>query len=98
MWQNHFSQLFYVHGVSDLRQTEIHTAKPPVTQPSASEFEMTIEKLKRRQLLGTDQIPAEAGGRTIHSDIRKLIISVWNKEKLPEEWKEWIIVPIYKKL
>jgi len=91
MWQNHFSQLFNVHGVSDLRQTEIHTAKPLVIQSSAFEFEMAIEKLKRHQLLGTGQIPAEVikvGGRTIRSEICKLIISVWNKEKLPEEWKE----------
>ena len=91
MWQNHFSQLFSVCVVSDLRQTEIHTAKPLVTQQSAFEFEMAIEKLKRHQSLGTDQIPAEVikvGGRTIYSEIRKLIISVWNKEKLLEEWKE----------
>jgi len=24
-WRNHFSQLFHVHGVSEVRQTEIHT-------------------------------------------------------------------------
>ena len=29
--------------------------------------------------------------------IHKLIIYIWNKEELPEEWKESIIVPIYKK-
>ena len=39
----------------------------------------------------------KAGGRTIHCEIHKLIISIWNKEKLPEEWKESIIVPVYKK-
>jgi len=47
-----------------------------------------------------DQIPAElikAGGRTICSEIHKLISSVWNKEVLPEGWMESIIVPIYKK-
>ena len=27
-WRNHFSQLFNVHEVSDVRQTEIHTAEP----------------------------------------------------------------------
>jgi len=45
------------------------------------------------------QIPAElvkAGGRTICLEICKLITSIW-KEKLPEEWKESIIVPIHKK-
>jgi hypothetical protein len=39
----------------------------------------------------------KAGGRTIRSDIHKLINSSWNKEELPEQWKESIIVPIYKK-
>jgi hypothetical protein len=26
----------------------------------------------------------------------KFIISIWNKEELPEEWKELIIVSVYK--
>jgi hypothetical protein len=50
--------------------------------------------------LAYDQIPAElvkAGSRTIRCEVHKLIISIWNKEELPEEWKEWIIVHIYKK-
>jgi hypothetical protein len=31
------------------------------------------------------------------SAIHKLINSVWNKEELPDQWKESIIVPIHKK-
>jgi hypothetical protein len=48
---------------------------------------MAIEKLKRPKSPGIDQIPAElitAGGRTIRSEIHKLINSIWNKEELPE--------------
>jgi len=29
-WRNHFSQLLNIHGVNDVRQTEIHTAEPLV--------------------------------------------------------------------
>jgi len=57
---------------------------------------MAIEKLKRHKSPGINQIPAElikAEGRTLRSEIHKLINSIWNKE-LPEEWKESIIVPI----
>jgi hypothetical protein len=36
-------------------------------------------------------------GRTIRSAIHKLINAIWNKEDLPEEWKESVIVPILKK-
>jgi len=35
-------------------------------------------------------------GWTIHYEIHKLINSIWNKEELPHQWKESIIVPIYK--
>jgi len=36
-------------------------------------------------------------GRTIYLEIHKRITSIWKKEKLSEEWKESIIVPIHKK-
>ena len=61
---------------------------------------MAIEKLKNYISPGIDQIPSElikAGGRTICCEIHKLIIYIWKKEELPVEWKESIIVPIYKK-
>ena len=46
-WMNHFSHLLNVHGVIDVRQTEIHTAESLVPEPSAADFEMAIGKLKR---------------------------------------------------
>ena len=59
--------------------------------------ELAIEKLKNHKSPGIDQIPAElikAGGGTFCLEIHKLITSIWKKEKLPEEWKESIVVPI----
>ena len=96
---SYFSQLFNVHGVKDVRQAEKHTAEPLVSEPSASEIELAIDKLKSHKSPGIDQIPAElikAGGRTIFLEIHKLITSIWKKRKLPEERKESIIVPIHK--
>ena len=61
--KNYFSQLLNVHGATDVRQEEIHTAEPLVPEPSA--FELAIEKLKSHKSPGIDQIPAElikAGG------------------------------------
>jgi len=99
-WRNYFSKILNVHGINDFRQTEIHTAEPLVPEPSASEVESAIENLKSHKSPGTDQIPAElikAGGKTICCEIQKLIISIWNKEEMIEEWKDSIIVSIYKK-
>jgi len=98
--EEHFSQLFNVHGVKDVRQAEIGTAEPLVPEPSAAEVELVIDKLKSHKSPGIDQILAElikAGGRTICLEIHELITSIWKKEKLPEEWKESIIIPIHKK-
>ena len=58
---------------------------------------MAIEKIKRHISPGTDQTPLEMiklGGITIHSEIHKLTNPVWNKQELPEEWKESIILSI----
>jgi len=72
-----------VHWVNDVSQTEIHTSEPLVPGPSAFEAELAKEKLKKNKSPGIQQIPAElvkAGGRAYHSEIHKLINSVWNKE------------------
>jgi len=44
-------------NVDGVKQTEIHTAEPPVPELSGSEVELAIEKLKS-QSPGIDQIPA----------------------------------------
>jgi hypothetical protein len=62
--------------------------------------DMAIERLKRHTSQRIAQTPAElikAGGRTVRSEIHKLINYIWNKEELPEQRKESIVVPIYKK-
>jgi len=74
-------------------QTQIHTAEPLVSEPSVFEFELAIES-------GIDKIPSElikGGGSTICCEIHKHIISIWNKEELPEQWKQSITVPVYRK-
>jgi len=89
-----------VHGVKDVGRAEEHTAELLVPEPSTAEVELANDKLKRHKSPGIDQILAElikAGVRTICLEIYKLITSNWKKEKLPEEWKESIVVPIHKK-
>jgi len=99
-WRNHLPQLLNVCGINDVSQTEIHTPEPPVPELNASEVKRAIENLKRHKLPGTEQIPEEltkAVGRTVSSEIYKLINSIWDKRELPEKWTESINIPIYKK-
>jgi hypothetical protein len=58
-----------------------------------------ISAIKRNNRPGSDDIPAkliQAGGEISLSAIHKLINSIWNKEELPDQWKEFISVPIHK--
>jgi hypothetical protein len=99
-WKNYFSQLLNVHNVSDVRQIEVHTAETLVPGPIRLEVELAILKLKNCKSPGNDQILAEliqAGGEILLSVIHRLINSVCNKEELPDQCKEFIIVPIHKK-
>ena len=56
-WRDNFSQLLNIHGVNNVRQTEIHTAEPLVPEPSAFKVKLAIKKLKRHKSPGIDQIP-----------------------------------------
>jgi hypothetical protein len=62
-----------------------------VPEPSAAEVEVAIRKMKRYKAPGSNQIPAEliqAGGETLHSEIHKLIMLIWNEEELPHQWSQ----------
>jgi hypothetical protein len=94
-WKNYFSQLLNVLNVS-----EVHIAEPLVPGPSRLEVEIAIAKLKNYKSPGIEQIPEEliqVGGEMLLSAIHKLVNSIWNKEELPHQWKESIIVPIHEK-
>jgi hypothetical protein len=101
-WKNLFNKVLNVHGVQNVRLIDIHTGDPLVPEPSFVEVEIATGNLKRyNKFLSTDQILAKlikAGGETLRPEIHKIIHSIWNKEELPQQWKESsITVPIYKK-
>jgi len=58
-WRNHFSQLCFVYGVCDIRQTEKHTAEPLVLDTKAVEYNMAIEIVETHKSAGTDQSTEE---------------------------------------
>jgi hypothetical protein len=81
-WKSYFCELLNVHGAGGVRQTEMHTAEPFMPEPSASEVEVAIGKLKRYKSPDVDQILAEliqAGGKTFRSEFHKLIKLIWNR-------------------
>jgi hypothetical protein len=69
-WKHYFSQLLNVHSVSDIWQTEVHMTEPLVPNPSRTEVQIAIVKLKKYKL----PIRIPAGGKTILRSISTLIL------------------------
>jgi hypothetical protein len=55
----YFCQIQNAQRVGDIRQTETQSAEPFVPEPSISEAEIAIRKLKSYKSPDADQIPAE---------------------------------------
>jgi hypothetical protein len=56
--------------------------------------------LKKSKSPGRYQILAEliqAEGETSQSEIHTIINSIWSKQELPEQWREYTTVQIYEK-
>jgi hypothetical protein len=54
--------------------------------------------MKDNRAPGEDAITAElikGGGRSLWKNIHQLIVSIWEKEERPEEWRTAIICPIH---
>jgi hypothetical protein len=76
----------------------MHIAEPLVPDPTPFVVEIAVKRLKRYKFAHAYQILIEmiqAGGRILDSEVHKLVYPIWNNE-LPQKWKEFIIVPIYK--
>jgi hypothetical protein len=98
--KNYLYQLLTIHVFNEVMQIKIHTSESSVPQFSSFEVDIAIEYLKSYKLPGSDQILAElfqAGGSTLSTQVNALIHSTWNEVELPHNWRDCIIVQIYKK-
>lgn len=59
-----------------------------------------IRNSKNGRAPGSDKIQVEilkAGGEQLYRRLHKIICKIWNNEQIPMEWKQGVVVPIYKK-
>ena len=74
--------------------------EPLVKEPSQEELEKAICKLKINKAPGEDDIEAELI-KNANQELRKrflaLICNIWREEKMPDDWKVGLIVPLFKK-
>ncbi|CAH1721690.1 unnamed protein product [Aphis gossypii] len=87
-------------GIGEQDDTLYYTAEPEVPSPSLEEIQYAIQTLKNNKSPGDDKIAAELlklGGQNLTKNLHDLIQQIWIKEKIPKEWNESLICPIFKK-
>jgi hypothetical protein len=102
IWKEYFRNLFEVDGktTDPITLESIVDDNQEITPPTFNEICSIINKLKNNKAAGSDNICPELikyGGRALKYKMYRLIPNIWDKEQLPEQWREGIICPIYKK-
>ena len=67
--------------------------------PSLEETQLMIDRLKNHKAAGVDEIAAEilkGGGQSLVTWLHEIIVGVWASGVAPKEWKQALIVPVFK--
>ena len=76
------------------------TAEPLIKKPSQEEMEKAICNLKINKAPEEDDIIAELiinTNQELKTRLYTLICKIWRDEKMPDDWKIGLIVPLFKK-
>ena len=105
-WKQHFDE--HLNGAQAEAEDQDNdgsdivgaTNDEDVPPPTIGEVKDAIRMLKNNKSVGKDGIGAELikmGPGKLAKCLHQLIVKIWDTEQLPEEWKEGVICPIYKK-
>ena len=97
----HFKTQFDKEYSEEESDVEVYlTAEPLVKEPSQEEMEKAICNLKINMAPGEDDITAELiknASQEIKKRLDALICTLWRDEKMPDDWKVGLIIPLFKK-
>ena len=101
-WKRHFEGVLNVPNtvaaevianVEDLATTD-------TTEVTREEVEVAVRKLKNGKAPGSDEIVAELvknGGQVMVDWLWELLREVWRTKRVPQDWKNAILIPLHKK-
>ena len=102
-WCEHFSDLLNSDAKVDAEELKLPPPpEPPDADdppPTLDEVTEAVNRLKNRKAPGVCSITAEMlkhGGPLLLSWLHRIITRVWVTERSPQDWKDAIIVPVFK--
>ena len=100
-WARYFRTQFEKENSEEESNEEVFlTAEPLVMEPSQEEMAKAICNLKTNKAPREDDIRAQLvknASRELKESLHALICNIWRDEKMPDDWKVGLIVPLFKK-
>ena len=102
-WKEHFSELLNRKSQVDPAALERIQQRPKVDSlndlPTLEEVQTSISKLNLGKAAGKDGLFSEIfrfGGDHIAVVMHAVISDVWEKDEVPKDWRDAIMIPLYK--
>ncbi|GFX24992.1 uncharacterized protein TNCV_1279281 [Trichonephila clavipes] len=104
VWKDYFQDLLEGRDEPIVLQN-VHTEQDIIADeetlpPSITEVTLAIKKLKNNRSTEPDSIPSEllkVDEPELVNALHKIMVNIWETEKIPIEWEEGSVCPIYKK-
>ena len=88
-------------GIWNLHREKIHITHEHLDRDiSALEIKYVMKSLRNRKASGSDGIAGELikyGGNGVIMMLKELFLLIWDSEYIPEQWREGMIVSLFKK-
>jgi hypothetical protein len=101
-WAEHFGEILNrprPETTADIPPADVEL---PIScnRPSKAEIKAAIKKLKKGKAAGPDEIPAEALKGDLETTVEilySLFGKIWEKEEIPKDWREGVVIKLPKK-
>jgi len=102
IWKEYFDKLLNTEKPRALikKKGNKEISEVEVEELATEDVKKAIRNLKNNKVVGTDGIHPELikyGGNKLLNRMYELVRQIWEEERIAEEWKDTIIVPIHKR-
>ena len=98
-WKEYFEELMNEENERERRVDEVAVVDGEVAEISQAEVRRALKRMKSGKAVGPDDIPVEAWkclGEVAVQFLTRTFNKVSESERMPEEWRRSVLVPIYK--
>ena len=98
-WKEYFEELMNVENEREQRLEEVSAVDQDVAKISQDEVRRALKRMKSGKAVGPDDIPVEVWkclGEVAVEFLTGLFNRILDSEKMPEEWRRSVLVPIFK--